>query len=295
MKNRGKRNVAEVAERRMQSRRQLLAALGIGVGGVAAAFLLLGTGSALRMNKSAPSAVPSSGMITFDNARSTHSLRQQFLDQLVSTNQIPYCTGVVYDHDGSKIQAYFQSVGATEFIGGKASVFHNGNYDIKTPDVLNRAGQGHAVPIFVGRQPFEANSFSYMNAEDLRHIIVAHEGQHCQQHAKGLPYLSPSETLAGLQEGKIHPIFLYHIGEHDAYLHDLPRLLRGEFKASEYHINDAKQRFIQNGLNLTKASRVARPLELRLFYGVMDAVQKEPLLHDISVPSSFYEQKKRFK
>lgn len=290
-----RRRQAEAEVARAQSRRRFMTGVALGTGALGLGLLGFGIRSVYHTNVPSSPISPAQRELTIDDARKYPELRQAFIDQLIRTNQIPHCSGVVYDHEGDKIQAYFASVGATEFIGGEHSVFAQGNYDLKTPDVLNQAGQGHPTFIFIGRQPFEHRSFSYMTAEDLRHVIVAHEGHHCQQHAQGLPYLSPQETLQGLERGQIHPLFLYHIAEHDAYVHDLPRLLRGEFKGSEYHMNDAKARFMENSLNLTKASRIARPLELRLLYGVQEAIAREPLLQDISVPSSYYEQKKRFK
>ncbi len=292
----------ELRAQSAHSRRRFITygAVGLGLTGVALGLggVWYGTRKATSLvapvAKSVPAQQRSALAVTFTDAQKDPTLRQAYLTQLIGTNTIPFCTGVVYDHDGSAMQGYYKKVGATDFIQ-KVDVVRGGDYDMKTPDVLNTAGRGESVPIFVGRQLFDAQAFAYMVPEDIRHVLIAHEGHHCHQHAQGLSYLSPEGALQGLNDETIHPTFWYFIAEQDAYLHDLPRLLRGEFKGSEYHVNDSKRRFIENGLNLTKASRIARPLELRLFQGVMEAIQKEPLLQDISIPSSYYEQRKRFK
>ncbi|MSS75097.1 hypothetical protein EXS73_02705 [Candidatus Pacearchaeota archaeon] len=281
------------------SRKKVRRMVAYGVAGIAAGLLLLpvakrGIHEVARLYAEHHVAGLRQGTITYDDARRHPTLRQQFINQILGTNQIPHCSGVVYDHDGNVMQDYYVRVGATDFVQ-KVDASKGGDYDMKTPNVLNRMGNGESVPILVGRKPFEDPSFAYMTAEDLRHVLIAHEGHHCTQHARGTFTLSPQEILAGLNERSIHPTFFYFVAEQDAYVHDLPRLLRGEFKGSEYHINDSKRKFMDNSLNLTKASRIARPLELRLLQGVHEAIAQEPLLQDLSVPSSYYEQKKRFK
>jgi len=44
------------------------------------------------------------GRITLEDARRDKSLRQEYLNQIIGTNSIPYCDGVVYDDDGRKLK-----------------------------------------------------------------------------------------------------------------------------------------------------------------------------------------------
>ncbi len=81
--------------------------------------------------------------------------RQKFIDNILNGAEIPFCSGVIYDHTGSKIRNFFKeaTIGTDEeyFIGGVAEQFKGGNYDMKTPDILNTSGKGEFAPIFVGR------------------------------------------------------------------------------------------------------------------------------------------------
>ncbi len=109
-----------------------------------------------------------------------------------------------------------------------------------------------------------------------------------------MPYASPEEILSGLNSGKLHPLILYHVSEYDAYIHDLPRVLRGEFKVSKYHLEDSKYRFIKTGHELTLASRIARPLELRIIQSLQEATSKVPELRDVSVSDWYFEEKRKY-
>jgi hypothetical protein len=224
--------------------------------------------------------IRAAGNITLTQARQYPALRQAFLDQRAGTNHIPYCEGVFYDHEGTRLQAFYALTGTGETTIGEKGI-RNGMYDFKTPNILNKADQGNKTPILVGRGAFENPKLSYLTEGDFKHLILAHEAHHCRQKGEGLLGTSGEELLQGLEQKNLFPAFLYHIAEHDAYAHDLPRLLKGEFNASPTYIFKAKRKFITNGHNLVKASRFARPLELRLFYKIMDKVQQEPLLNDV--------------
>ncbi|MBI3334444.1 twin-arginine translocation signal domain-containing protein [Candidatus Pacearchaeota archaeon] len=251
---------------RQQSRRRFLKRAGIGVIGAG----LLGYGSHLLS-------------ISYISKK-----RQRFIDELLQDSEIPFCSGVVYDHTGSKIIRFYteatrDSDEKDTFIGGEAEEFAGGDYDVKTPDVLQTAGQGESVPIFIGRQLFDSPLFSYYTSEDIRHILIAHEGHHCLQHAKGMKFISPKEILQGLDSEQLHPSLLYYAMEYDAYIHDFPRALRGEFKVSRHHLEDWKRRFVETRNRFESARKIARPLELRIIHSLQEAASTIPELNNLSV------------
>jgi hypothetical protein len=241
------------------------------------------------------------GTITFDQARQYHELRQPFLDQILGTNQIPYCSGAIYDHDGGKLitwseRSSAQRGGINKTIGGELETFRGGMYDIKTPEILNDAGSKGKVPIFVGRLPFSADtSFSLFTAEDLAHCIRYHEGRHCVQHGEGLPFVAPALFLDGVKKGLIRPSIAYHLGELDALGAEISATQTNQGLGAFYPLESkAKYMDTHRGLSLVLAHGPSS-LEQQIILDAFRLMSTNPSLQDISVPSSYYEQKKRFK
>lgn len=226
---------------------------------------------------------------TFDDAKTNPSSRQKYIDELVAGQNIPNCSGVIYDNDGSKIIAFFEETFKSRsqedrmMIGGQYNAYRGGNYDVKTPDVLNTAGRGESIPIYVGRQIFDDPEFSYLTGEDVKHILLAHEPEHCRQHAKGLDYISTEKVLNGVEKGEIRQETLYYVFEYDAYCSDLPRAMNGEFKVSSTYLNKCKKDFILTGQGLSLAWKSASPLEQELIEKVHEQASKVPELRDVSV------------
>jgi hypothetical protein len=78
--------------------------------------------------------------ISLETARTNPSVRQAYLDNLLANTKIPHCSGVSYDHDGTKIIGYLESeirkVGETNtesYITEYKKTFLGGQYDAQTP------------------------------------------------------------------------------------------------------------------------------------------------------------------
>lgn len=227
--------------------------------------------------------------ITLQQAKLNPNLRQAYLDQF--SNSISNCAGIFYDSDGSKIINFYAGIidqlgQPSNVVGPSLELLKGGNYDIKTPSVVNLTEKGNSVPIYVGRQLFESKIFSYCTDEDVRHILVAHEGEHCRQHSKGLSYLKANELMEGLDSGQIRSEVVYNLFEMDAYNNDLPRIINGEYKVSKTHELISKMKFITTGHALTLALSNASPLESRVINEVFLEMEKKPELRDVSIPST---------
>ena len=97
-------------------------------------------------------------------ARKDDSKRQEYLDNLLKGITIPFCDGVVYDNDGTKIVDYFVGVlknelNASDDEAKKISVnmlsdCKEGHYDARTPQLFNIMGKDKSLKIFVGADFF---------------------------------------------------------------------------------------------------------------------------------------------
>ncbi len=239
--------------------------------------------------------------VSLEEARKNPEKRQAYLNWLLRTNQIPYCSGVIYDHDGSKIVEYVKAEvqlieknpKLEEIMHPYENAFKGGNYDAKTPEILELSGLNKKSKIFIGRKMFE--EFGYLTEEDIKHIIVAHEGRHTEQHAKGLEYISKDRLLEAVHNNLIDNKVLYSIFEYDAIGYGLRRILSMEFPVSGFYSNMVKSDFINNGFFLTKSSINGSEFQRELIVEIHQRIGKEEL-RDVSVDPGFFEQKKqRFK
>ena len=214
-------------------------------------------------------------------ARKDPAKRQHHLNQLLEGIKIPYCSEVVYDHDGSKILEYVRSEmlfygtpskEISQIIKSYESIYKGGYYDTKTPEILQLSGMNRSSKIFVGRRMYE--DFVNLEDSDLKHIFVAHESQHCLQHAKGLGYLDKNLLLDGVANGLIEKRVIYEIAELDANYHGLKRIFSGEFKVGKAYFEDTKNQYIQNHSRLhsvlKSSSYLQRKFILAAFEGVKD-------------------------
>ena len=240
--------------------------------------------------------------ISLDDARRESTKRQTFLNELVKGIEIPYCDGVFYDHSGELILNYFdEEIKKTTlgkkvevlYIGEQRKAFENGQYDVKTPSVLDRSEEGRKSPIFVGRKFFEDHSINYLTKEDMKEIIVSHEGEHVIQHALGVPNLKKEFILNAIEKDELNPTVLYHLFEYDAYSKELPRLLSKEFQASWFHFNNIKAQFILTGFGLTKSTQNASQLQQLLIQNIHMQTYQNPVLRDITVDSEYYSTSKK--
>lgn len=217
-----------------QSRRKFL---GIGAGALLAVSVPFGLW-AYFSNRD----VDNQTRLDFDDrvseARRNPEIRQVYLNELLNGREIPYCSGVVYDPEGIKIIGYIKS--ELEELGSAYSSeklikpweerFRNGNFDAKTPDVFDLSGKGRKSKIFLGRRLFEEE---FRTSEDIKHIIIAHEGHHVLQHAKGLEYMKSKDIVYGINNKSLDHLLVREVIELDANYHGLKRIFSGEFDVSE--------------------------------------------------------------
>ena len=238
-----------------------------------------------------------SSSVTLSDARTNASVRQRFLNALVKKDEIPGCSGVVYDHDGHTIIQYIQQQaelteralglsGSRQIIGEDLEGFRGGNYDVKTPDILELSGQGKSVPIFVGRQFFESKECSYLTTPEMRAVLVFHEGEHVRQHREGFPYLSKQEIRESLENKTLDSLVLYESYEYDARIREVPRVLSSS-SLSWYFKEDVKARFLASGFYLTKSSKDASPIQRSLVERLYTVVGQHPLLKDVSIDPQY--------
>ncbi len=270
-------------------------------GFVAASLVVIGIYTTMQPKKPSLIEVPHKEVHTtgFEDARRDARQRQSFLNALVNKDEIPYCSSIVYDHDGTKIIDYYKKqmarVSAPDqkdyiSIGGTLESFKEGNYDMKVASVLELTEQEENSPIFLGRRPFEGKEFAYMNSKDLRAAIITHEGAHLMQHAKGVSFLNKIRISEGVNKGRIRHQVLYAAYEYDAHMQELPRLLSSEFNVSPNHLNIVKVKFITTGLLLKWSASKGSTLEQQLVQEVITKSSSIPLLQNISIPSEFYNQ-----
>lgn len=212
--------------------------------GSIASILTLAIGTALfSMQKSPLRTVQ-------EEAVSNPAKRQIFLDMFLKGQQIPYCSGVVYDHEGNQLIDYLREEVkkiSPEFpesmLEQYKRKYQSGRFDVKTPEVFDIRGKGHPSKIFLGRILFEDRELTPV---DFKHIIVAHEGRHAFQHAKGLKYITTEEALSAKRKGELHEPVIYEIDELDANYDSLQRIHSGEFNVSDYRYQDTKKNYNLN-------------------------------------------------
>ena len=189
-------------------------------------------------------------------ARKDYPKRQYYLNNLLQGITIPYCSGVIYDHDGSKILDYLRSEMESfgipkkeleeEIIKFQELQVKGGYYNANTPEILQLSGMNRDSKIFIGRRIFEFEELTYLTGEDIKHIIVAHEGRHVIQHAKGLGYLDREILFDSRNKGLIERKVVYEVAELDANYYGLKRILSGEFRVSKAYFEQTKHSFLLN-------------------------------------------------
>ena len=209
--------------------------------------------------------------------------RQSFLTELVANANIPFCAGVVYDPTGDKLIAYsrndLRSMGTAErtidvLLRPYEKRFGDGNYRAKTPDVFDLSGQDRSSKVFVGRKLFEKSP--HYTDEDLRCILIAHEGRHVHQHAKGLEHLDRDTIVQAFNDGRIHHPALYEIMELDANYHALKRVQTGEFKLSSAYSRNLRETYEENLRKLRSIAKKHSSLQQGLVKYYLDKVKDMP-------------------
>ena len=222
--------------------------------------------------------ISSKEKITLESARKNYLIRQKYLDSLLEKTSIPYCLGAVYDHHGTKIVDYLVERAAelespekiNEVLNEFKKQFIEGDYDVKTPEILELSAKKQTSKIFIGRKIFE--ELLYLQDEDIKHIIVAHEGRHVEQHALGLEYLAKEEIIEGIHNGSIRLPVIYNAGEMDANAHGLIRIASGEFKVNKPYLITTIESYLISRQGLVEALKTASPIEQRLISNAINKV-----------------------
>lgn len=231
----------------------------------------------------APREEPQPAPVTLTIGRVAHPERQSFLDDLVTYTDIPFCAGIVYDHSGDKIIAYvrndMRSMGTDKklidsLVREYEERYAGGDYRAKTPTILDLSGQDRHTKIFVGRNFFE--EYTHYTDEDMRCTLVAHEGRHVYQHAKGMEHLKKETIVQAFNDGRLHHIFLYELNELDANYHELKRIQTGEFKVSPAYRKDVRETYDENLMKLRLVTNRGDPLMQRLVKHYLDKVKDLP-------------------
>jgi len=245
------------------SRRAFIATALLGAGVIGAGALFNGSYWVRKFN----------GNPNFEDAKSDYTCRQMFLDRLLINDKIPFCDGVVYDHKGNMLFDWYEKemkfagkkmTDVDHLLGGEKTAFENGNYDVKTPDILNLSGEGRHTKIFVGRQPFESPEFKLFNAEDWRNVIVNHEARHVRQYSQGLKYLPRDEVLTGLKTGEITEKVVYFLGEYDSLSHEMRAALEGRKGLTQAYLEDTGRKLTQTYEFLKKEQQTSSHLQSRI-------------------------------
>ncbi len=242
--------------------------------------------------------------ISFEYARQNASVRQAYLNQVIEKKNMPYCSAVVYDHDGNSISNYFWNA-ISKLEPNKTTVLNlvkeqqvsirKQQLHMQVPDILQLSGQGNKVPLFVSRRFFEDSSTTYLANEEVRNVIEGHEGRHTEQHALGLPYFSRERLISGIQSSNILPLVAFAITELDADGHALLSAVQGKHKVREAYVQGLQSRFMMGQKTLLAIDgngKLSRE-ESALFEGLLGYLYQYPELRDIQVPQSFYEQQQK--
>lgn len=201
------------------------------------------------------------------------NLRQGYLEEIIKGRDMPWCSGVVYDSDGSKIINFIRTEVGTlekdesvidESIKEYEKLFQGGYYDAKTPEILELSGTKRKTKIFVGRQFFEDSKLAYISSKDFESIIANHENHHTIQYATGLGLKDKSSILNGVNLGLISKTVYYHLGELDADYHELRNIFSGEFKVSQSYREDVKKKFLLDYIILYTSLKKSSPLQKEL-------------------------------
>jgi hypothetical protein len=204
--------------------------------------------------------------LNLENARRNPEARQKYLDNLVSTNDIPYTSGIIYDETGEKMPKYIASIlknhnvpenEIEEAIIEPKKLVANGNFDAKTPEVFDFSGEGIKPAIYIGKKLFEEK---YSESE-IKNCIIYHEGRHAEQFSRGLEalgYIDKQTIKDGLESGKIPYALLYGIGEIDAMNCELKSVEEGKMKVNSDYYNKTLKTYNAARTILSNASTKTR-------------------------------------
>jgi len=208
-------------------------------------------------------------------------LRQKYLESLISSNDIPYSSGVIYDPDGRKIKEYILKIihnfekdpsKIKAVIADIENYIRDPEVNIRTPEILQLSGSGIKPPIFVDYKLFESPNVLFRNSRDIAHIIKYHEGRHAEQFARGLEalgYINTQTIVKGLDSGDISYSVVYILGEIDALNSELTAIENRESNASKEIYQAALKEYRENRKSFEEAYQISSPLQKRLIEKVL--------------------------
>ena len=224
--------------------------------------------------------------ITLQEARKEQSKRQGFLDDLLSKEKIPYCSGVVYDNDGTKLERYvsneissFSQNSRERNVGDYRASITKGLYNAMTPEVFQLSGLNRPSKIFVGRLIFEGKGFEYIGTNEFKHIITVHEAVHARQHALGLSISNKRDILIALENGSLNENVLYRVFELEANYEGLKKIMDGKRKVNPLFEREIKRKFVEDCQYLIKASKFSSEYQKNL---IIESLDKTKDLIEIS-------------
>lgn len=220
-----------------------------------------------------------------------HTQRQAYLDNLLQGIELPYCSGVIYDNDGSKIVDYieselsirlsrindstFKDISREEALAQEMPLherlYNGGWYGAKVPEVVELSDEEKNSPIFVGRRYFEDDSFDHLTANDLSHLIAVHENKHVLQHAFGLPFASSDEIINGFAQEILRKDVFYSLSELDALYHELRGISQHQNLFSPEYFSSTQEKYIDHYLLLQNALPSASGLEKKMINKAFDS------------------------
>jgi hypothetical protein len=217
-----------------------------------------------------------------ERARANPNLRQAYLESLVSSNDIPYSSGVIYDPDGQKMLEYYRNlISNVETNPAEIEIalekvrqsLKDPNTPIKTPEFFDLSGQGIKPPIYVNKLLFEANEPLCSTSEDMAHVIRYHEGRHAEQFSVGLialGYLDKGTILRGIKKGDIIYELVYGLGEIDALNSELSAIEAGKSRVSKKMYEKALGEYRQGRALFEKALQIDSPVQQELIKKVLN-------------------------
>lgn len=205
------------------------------------------------------------------------AFRQNHLDNLFEGVEMPYCSQVIYDHTGRKVEDYLRKRIAShesdqkiieEAIAPTKEIVKDGWFYAKTPEVFDLSGEGHKSDIFVGRRPFEESQPD----DDLKFMIAVHEHRHAEQHAKGLGalgYLDKETIIKGIEDNEINHDTLYGVGEVDAFTYELRKMHSEKSGVSIGYYNKTKRDYFMYYNGLQMMLKQSSPVQKELISNVL--------------------------
>ena len=171
--------------------------------------------------------------VSLDETVNNESLRQDFLTQL--DLGIPYCSGIIYDPEGTQSKTFFLDLSYNLGITNKKILQQldqlpkKKDYYTQIPLAPHFFLLNKKFPLFIGAKFFNGE----FNKEEVSHALVTHEGRHLEQLAIGFPYFDNISLKESWIKGEINPRVIGCIAELDADYNSLLSIQKNEFQVRD--------------------------------------------------------------